>query len=245
MGWINRGIITFFLVAVGIILLLLGKRCAEARYDGMAGATRGGRTDSVRLWRDEAGRAHARAEILELQRAEDLLRMRSKDSLIERLQELVRKEKGYGKRRIVGAGVAAVKTVIDTVIIASVDTVYAVAADRPMRWDSVVVQRPNFNGCVYIRHDGRIDSTRYRMHHTYRFSGIIRRDGGLVTAPRYSLELVADDPNVTIVDAKSVRVEYPRERRFGIGPMVGVGISYDGRIHPIVGIGLQWNVIRF
>ena len=36
-----------------------------------------------------------------------------------------------------------------------------------------------------------------------------------------------------------------RRKHFGIGPMVGVGIGYDLKVHPIVGVGLQWNVIQF
>ncbi len=36
-----------------------------------------------------------------------------------------------------------------------------------------------------------------------------------------------------------------KRKHFGIGPMVGVGLGYDLKIHPVLGVGLQWNVIQF
>lgn len=38
---------------------------------------------------------------------------------------------------------------------------------------------------------------------------------------------------------------YNKNKRFGIGPYIGVGINYKGKIQPTIGIGLTYSIIKF
>ncbi len=55
------------------------------------------------------------------------------------------------------------------------------------------------------------------------------------------IDAISSNPNSTILGLTSLSVKAQKPSRFGIGPFVGVGIT--GR--PVVGVGVQWNVIKF
>lgn len=244
MNRLYRVTLAALMVAIGLIILLLMRQCSNG--NGKSSTFVPG-FDSAEIWRDELQRMHARVDMLELQHLDDALKIQAKDSLTKYLQEVIRKEKENGRKqgKATAVAVAEVSGRIDTVLKARVDTATAVASSRYPHWDTVLVRDEWTNGAIRILSDGNVDSVGYDIRYTNRYSAVVRREGGFFKEPRYHLELMSENPNVTITDARSIRVEFPKERRFGIGPMVGVGVSYDGKIHPIVGIGLQWNLIRF
>lgn len=57
---------------------------------------------------------------------------------------------------------------------------------------------------------------------------------------------ISSNPNTKITGLQGILVHTePRIKRFGIGPFIGATLSEDLKPKPVVGIGVQYNFIRF
>jgi hypothetical protein len=56
-----------------------------------------------------------------------------------------------------------------------------------------------------------------------------------------------DNPYVVLNSIQSVRLDLPKERRWGMGAFAGYGIGLSGTIkaQPFVGIGMSYSILRF
>lgn len=69
----------------------------------------------------------------------------------------------------------------------------------------------------------------------------------LLSAKQQYINLWSDDPRVTIGGVKRFETDItPRPKRFGLGPSISYTYDFsDGKFRPMVGLGLQYNIIRF
>jgi len=57
--------------------------------------------------------------------------------------------------------------------------------------------------------------------------------------------VTTDNPYISVIGIKSIKLETPRDRRFGIGVSAGYGITSAFQASPFFGVGLNYNVIKF
>jgi len=169
-------------------------------------------------WRDSLH--HARARAIESERASLFLAMSARDSLVRELQAEVRKHK---KRLERGGSVTVVKT--ET----KVDTVFVGRGFDLGGWAS---------GSVSLSGDSVLLGLRVRNAYTV-VTGHEKR--GLFSRPVPFVEVASRNPWTETVALGGYRVSLPREKRFGIGPVAGLGV--DGRF--FFGVGAQWRVWGF
>lgn len=69
----------------------------------------------------------------------------------------------------------------------------------------------------------------------------------IFSAKQQFINLWSDDPRVTINGVKRFEADVSvKHKRFGIGPAVGYTYDFSkGEFKPVVGVGLQYNLIRF
>jgi len=63
----------------------------------------------------------------------------------------------------------------------------------------------------------------------------------------YTTIITSDNPYLDVIDIRSQKFDLPRQKRYGVGIMVGYGITSREPMKPsvMVGIGLSYNFIRF
>lgn len=72
----------------------------------------------------------------------------------------------------------------------------------------------------------------------------IVKEGGLFSRKTYlQFDAVNANPYNTINGLNIYKRPIPKASHFGIGPQVGV--TYDGKVKPYVGVGISWHPIRF
>lgn len=75
---------------------------------------------------------------------------------------------------------------------------------------------------------------------------------------RFDYTVVTDKDNHVYIKSKNPYVKFDeftgltipsntrqKQKRWGIGPQVGIGVTTDGKFRPYLGIGIQWSPIQF
>ena len=235
-------------LAFGLGLLLRIPSCQEQQ--GRNGLVEDSTVIKEKQWRDEEGRLHTEIKALQAESARDFLKMKYQDSMLQELQKTVSE---YRKKLKHGGAVMQFKervvyqNVVDTSMFDSLRWVYS---KKP--WDCFIDEGIAFIkdgkgwGMVLVR--GRNGGLQAKVILDNEYRMILSRKPHWFKPDEYHVEL--ENANPFIIESKRT-VRYlqldksMRRKHFGIGPMVGVGIGYDLKVHPIVGVGLQWNVIQF
>ena len=55
----------------------------------------------------------------------------------------------------------------------------------------------------------------------------------------------SNNPYIKIKDIQGIQLPKVKQKHWGIGPYVGVGITIEGQVKPVLGIGLTYSVISF
>lgn len=235
-------------LAFGLGLLLRIPSCSEQqRKDGLV-------EDSAvireKQWRDEEGRLHTEIKTLQAESTRDFLKMKYQDSMLQELQKTVQE---YKKKLKHGGSVIQFKekivyrNIIDTSKLDSLRKFYS-----RQSWDCFINELIGFDkdekywGMVHVI--GQKGSLLAEVTMCNEYKIILSRKPHWFKPDEYHVELENANPFVN-ESQRTMRYlqldKSMRHKHFGIGPMVGVGLGYDLKIHPIVGGGLQWNVIQF
>ena len=95
----------------------------------------------------------------------------------------------------------------------------------------------------YIKKENKKDSLGLSIDHNQTFANFT------VTQKDNQLYIVSNNPYIkynNIIAIKNTNSKnIQKNKRFGIGPYIGVGINYKGQIQPTIGIGLNWSFIKF
>lgn len=58
--------------------------------------------------------------------------------------------------------------------------------------------------------------------------------------------VTSDNPYLNVISVKSIKLDVPRDKKFGIGLQMGYGIGFNAKSPtPYVGVGLQYSIIKF
>jgi hypothetical protein len=55
----------------------------------------------------------------------------------------------------------------------------------------------------------------------------------------------SENPYVRFNDIQGITLSKPKQKRFNIGPNIGMSFTSDGKIKPSVGIGITYSLISF
>ncbi len=232
-------------LAFGLGLLLRIPSCQEQqRRDGLV-------EDSAvikeRQWRDEEGRLHTEIKALQAESTRDFLKMKYQDSMLQKTVREYRKKLKHGGAVVQFKERVVYRNVVDT---SKFDSIRRVYREKP--WECFINEGIAFIkdgkgwGMVQVQgFRGRLQA-KVIMDNEYRI--ILSRKPHWFKPDEYHVELENANP---FVEESYRTVRYlqidksMRRKHFGIGPLVGVGLGYDLKVHPIVGVELQWNVIQF
>lgn len=236
-------------LAFGLGLLLRIPSCQEQQ--GRDGLVEDNTVIKEKQWRDEEGRLHTEIKALRAESARDFLKMKYQDSMLQELQKTVREYKG----KLKGGGVVVqVKEKIVYRDVIKTDPV--IDSVRGLRVRNPCYNKRVFFVNAFVKDDvewgrisvmGRLDSLdmQFQVNNAY-IATFYRKKSHLFKPDEYAVEVKNLNPFVVEDELRAVQMNGNVKRKyFGIGPMVGVGLGYDLKAHPIVGVGLQWNVIQF
>lgn len=182
----------------------------------------------LKTWKDKDSLDHAKIQIIETSRERDFLKIQSKDSTITELQDLLKKSK-INKRGSV--------TVIKTSTKVNTKTQTQVK-------DDIYLSHFNLDNWVIGNTIASRDSTEINLKIKNDYSVVIGNESqGWFKKPKMFVEVTNNNPYTDIKTLRTYKVVSPREKKFGLGPIIGYGIG-SNTTGVFIGIGLQYSLIK-
>ena len=196
--------------------------------------------DTLTVWKDKDSLNHAKIQVIENNRLKDFLDLQTKDEEIQKLQKLVKENQKKLKDKGSVTYIAG-ETIFDTVFVPKLEYV-EILKDNTI-YDSIS------NSWITSHFGFSKDSVYYDLIVTNKYSVIIGEEKErLFKPPRLYVEVINENPYSETTSLRTYQVSNNiKPKRFSIGPMLGVGISYDKRFifTPVIGIGLQYSLVKF
>ncbi len=187
-------------------------------------------TDSLIIKRLENGQQTAMINVLQADRVQDLLKIKSKDSVINKLQVEVQRYKKEIKK---GGSVTVVgnsTNVTGTTPIIPADTSQASIAPFSFTFS---------DKWIYLSGKGLNDSLDFDLKVKNEYTIAIGYE-----KKKPFVEITNHNPYTETSYLRTFEVKVPKASRFGLGLQAGYGISKNG-LSPYVGIGGQFTILRF
>lgn len=227
-------------LVVAVVVLILWKGCGEiSRLKEQAGLYEASQ-DTLQQIRNQFNQQESRIALLVADNQRDLLRIKTNDSTILHLQEVVRDYKG----RIRAATVLGTSTVDhgtsttivlsgDTVIQDSIVYVYPVyTTDWNDKWSKGLIraQRDSIHREIKVRND-------FEITQGWEKQGFLKQKKAVV-------KVVNLNPNTETREMRSFVVEQkPHRISIGLGAMYGYDIvNFKPTI--VIGAGAQWSLVK-
>ena len=174
----------------------------------------------------------------------DLIKLKSKDEDIQKLQQLVSNYKSKLKKQG-SATIFETTTEIEDKVPTKVDSII-----YPK--DGLIVKKPVYNssfnlgGWVVGSTKATEDSTQISLKVRNEYSVIIGEESqGWFKSKKPFVEIINQNPYSETKSLRTYQVQLPKPKYFGIGPIIGYGISTDFKFQPFIGVGIQYNLIKF
>lgn len=74
---------------------------------------------------------------------------------------------------------------------------------------------------------------------------IVKFDYTVAMDKNNKIYIKSTNPYVKYEEISGFQVPKQKQKRWGIGPQVGVGVTTDGKFRPYLGVGIQWSPIQF
>lgn len=202
-------------------------------------------SDTIKYYRDENQQNVARLQVIQYENAENFIKLASANDEIKRLQELVKKS---GKNTSVATQIIT-KTVVDTTY--HLEKIYSGwKHDLKQTFGNWITGELSFAPTDKTNEFGEIiyfSRVNLQVHDKLNIVHKKDADG------RMFVEITNENPFSKI---ESLRSYYKTEdkpkilannkpKRFSVGPNLSYGLNYKGEFLPYLGIGVQYNVIRF
>jgi len=205
----------------------------------------------LETWKDKDGFNRAKIEVLETQSTKTFLAIQTQDSLIKELQELVEKNTRYLKE--VGNSVTLLEGVT------KFDTVYETKKEPiPIknlfdRFITDTITNRWITAAFGIKLDSlpnntfAVDSTKFSLSVTNKYSAVIGREKqgflGLGKSKPF-VEITNYNPYTETTSLRTYQVSERAEKRFGIGPAFGYGVTSKGADW-FLGVVGQYALFKF
>lgn len=180
-------------------------------------------TDTLKTYKDAYGRQVAKIAVLESDKLNNFLKIKTKDSTVIRLQEVIKEN-------------PTATTAI------AIDNNTSINTKAPTKSDGLI--NPTYTsdfdlgGWVIGTSTATKDSTHLDLKIYNKYDVVIKKEDGQMQA-----YVTNHNPYTSTTMQRAATLTQPRIKRFGIGPSVGV--TYNQGFKPTYGITLQYNLIRF
>lgn len=190
--------------------------------------------DSITYYRDKYNNLYAKTSVIETDNEKLFLEIKSKDSTILRLQNLVSK---YKKEINKGGSVTIIK-----------DSIYVYKEkDITLSKDTIVFSQSILLDSIK---DKWIDATfgfnmgksLFRASVLNDYEIIIGKDS---KTKKSFVEVKNNNPYAKVNTLKAYRKTLPNDKKFGLGFYIGCGLNSDIKIKPSIGVSLNYNLIEF
>lgn len=74
---------------------------------------------------------------------------------------------------------------------------------------------------------------------------VVKFDYTVAMDKNNQIYIKSSNPYVKYEQISGFQVPKERQKQWGVGPQVGVGVTSDGKFRPYLGVGIQWSPIRF
>lgn len=211
--------IALAILSIIIIILLL-----RPNYKNDYLLTKGMLEDSISYYMNKDGMQVAKIQSLESVNKKDFLRIKTQDSTITALQKLVKSNKKGVQYTILETKLVLNDTVnmYDTVFVVNNDTVKINCYKYNNKWVALDVCKDSLNLQV---ENGQSLVFGYDKRKPF-------------------VEVVNTNPYMRTTNLRSYNVKI-KPKRFGIGVNISYSINSKLQVLPSIGVGLQYNIIRF
>jgi len=199
--------------------------------------------DSIQIYKNKEGKEVVKTNAINTS-TNEFLNLKLKDEEIKKLQKLVKEYKSKlkdqgsitnfnSKTRV--TTITTTKIEYDTIIVNNIQEVYP-------KYNSEF----NLKGWVIGDISASKDSTNINLEVNNEYSVIIGEESqGLFKPKKTFVEVINHNPYSSTDKLKTYQVEKLKNKLFSIGPYIGIGINQNGKFIPNLGIGLQYNLIKF
>ena len=197
--------------------------------------------DTLKTWKDKDSLSHTKIQIIETERTKDFLSLQSKDEEIIKLQKTVKQYEKQIKNQGSVTNFASETKIItkDSLVTDSVCGKCSFYFSNSNPWYSV-------DASIHPTETSNQVSLSLDLKVKNEYSVIIGEEKqGLFKKPKPFVEVLNHNPYSETKSLKTYQVSNNvRVKRFGIGPNISVGFNDKG-FSWFIGIGLQYNLIRF
>lgn len=238
MKWIEAVCIAILVVIIAILYFTNISYQKEAKENANLVISL---NDTLKTWKDKDSLSHTKIQIIETERTKDFLSLQSKDEEIIKLQKTVKQyEKQIKNQGSVTNFTSETKIITkDSLVTDSVCGKCSFYFSNSNPWFSV-------DASIYPTETPNQLSLSLDLKVKNEYSVIIGEEKqGLFKKPKPFVEVLNHNPYSETESLRTYQVSNNvRVKRFGIGPNISVGFNDKG-FSWFIGIGLQYNLIRF
>lgn len=200
-----------------------------------------GLNDELQTYKDSDSLNMAKIKIIETEDDKFFISLKTKDSTINKLQKLVDKYKN-----LLNNGSATILSTETSMSLGAKTIIRDTVRDTIKKYFYPTYES-ELNGGKWVK--GRFYADKDTVLFNIRFLNeyeIIQREDkqGWFKPSIPIIEVKNLNPYSVTKELKTYKVKVPN-KRFGIGPNVGIGISGKGELVPYIGIGIQYDLIKF
>jgi len=192
--------------------------------------------DTVKHYKDRYGKSVAAIEVLQIQNAEKILRLKSDREIVKALQFEIQKYKGQKPETIT---VVQEKIKFDTIFKTDSTVIYV---------DSTGKEREEFlikfnDNWVNLNGKVNFQSSDISIEINNKYSVAFMRNK---KTKKIEVLVTNDNPYSKVTDMLAYKVTLPKPKYFGIGITGGYGLDLMSfKPVPFIGVGVTYNVIKF
>ena len=195
-------------------------------------------TDLIK-WKTKDSLNHAKIQVIKTQRINDFLELENKDSLILELKKEVKKH----KKNITTGGNSI--TIFETNTNIKNSSKTKIVSDTLKNYPKYK-SNINIDDWVIGNVFANKDSTKINLKIKNAYSVVIGSEKqGLFKKTKPYVEVINKNPFSETKSLRTYQVSLPKQKRFSLGISVNYGIGKGFEFQPFIGIGIQYNLIRF
>lgn len=231
------------LILGALLVILYMQKCSGVKVSKESAANiYAALSDSLKYYKNKSGNTTARISVLETEKAKHFLVLQTKDVTVQQLQQVV---KDYKDKLTKGSSVTLglIETVNKMTQITQIvkrDTIRVI--DPNGYTDNFIY--PTYRDSLrneWIDYAAQMnkDTATLDLKISNKFSIIVGKDKKGPFA-----DITTYNPYSAVKTSRTYQVAQPRPKKFGIGASSGV-TYYNDKARPYIGIGLNYNIIRF
>lgn len=245
-------------ITIIVILILLNLKSCKTNKDTVRDYTNtiNALSDTMTSYRTKDGVQVSKINLIQTEKAQQFLEIKSKDAIIIKLQEEVKKN----KRRLGNTG--SVTVITNTTDVQGSDTTYITMKDTVVRNDTVYLY-PEYTSNIKmgLKKDSSYwvtaniksnkDTTDIGISLSNAYTVVIGKDKvkgfkNLFKPKVPFVEVTNENPYTSTKTVRAYQVKAPKPKRFGLGVQIGYGLSLDKKpiLKPYIGVGINYNIIE-